>query len=84
MKHTPGPWEIDSILGDTVIANGENVIAFLPLATQNREANVRLIAAAPELLDACKAVLSALESHQAYDKDMRPVLRAAIRKTEIE
>jgi hypothetical protein len=33
------------------------------------------------LRKACKASLAALESHQAYDKDMRPVLRAALEAT---
>jgi hypothetical protein len=33
------------------------------------------------LRETCKAVLSALESHQAYDKDMRPELRAALEAT---
>ena len=32
------------------------------------------------IITACEAVLSALDSHQAYDKDMRPELRNAIAK----
>ncbi len=44
------------------------------------EANARLIAAAPDLLEACKATVSAYSSHQLYDKCPMAMLEAAIAK----
>lgn len=65
-KHTPGPWKIvKSKFGDLSIKS-------------EVEANARLIAAAPELLEACK------RAFDQTDKDARPadweMLRAAIAK----
>lgn len=57
-KHTPGPWSVREDIGAVFDRDG------LPIATGGSEsyeeyqANARLIAAAPELLEACK---------QAYD-----------------
>lgn len=55
MSHTPGPWEHDEKLPTSVWANGiwvasTNVETIRSL--HERTANARLIAAAPELLDA--------------------------------
>lgn len=73
--HTPGPWVVD---GDDIIArtrfgvyiakegDGRVAQAFSNcLVTTDAEclANARLIAAAPELLEACKAVIS---EHAAF------------------
>lgn len=43
-------------------------------------ANARLIAAAPDLLAACRAVVSAYASGQAYDKCPLDIVKAAIGK----
>lgn len=60
MKHTPGIWKVS---GESVVAsNGDYCIAVVesdggyeaPL--EQREANARLIAAAPELLEALEEV----------------------------
>jgi hypothetical protein len=48
MNHTPGPWEFDSI--DRVVVKGGSEIAYMGRSANG--ADVRLIAAAPELLDA--------------------------------
>lgn len=60
MSHTPGPWNV--IDGAVFIANavivqhaaefGEHV------PTEERDANARLIAAAPELLEACQSIIA--------------------------
>lgn len=56
-KHTPGPWRVS---GDSVASVLTNVVlcqTFSPAPYRGeaqREANARLIAAAPDLLDACK------------------------------
>jgi len=54
--HTPGPWEVTP-RGN--VATQSAVIAKLPTGQPSREANARLIAAAPELLEALKRLLSA-------------------------
>lgn len=55
-EHTPGPWTAgpaSSIVGQAVMA-GIVMVAAVP----SGEANAALIAAAPDLLAACKALLS--------------------------
>jgi hypothetical protein len=51
MNHTPGPWEFDPI--DRVIVKGGAEIAHMGRSANG--ADVRLIAAAPELLEALEA-----------------------------
>lgn len=78
MKHTPGPWEFvpsrtvrhsypigcETHYGGEVIS-GVTTLAHCPIGgphIANWENNARLIAAAPDLLEACKRALPALES----------------------
>jgi hypothetical protein len=93
-KYTPGPWEVrnnDTIVGPAgnVVAEccGYSVKAIDPAqqAQGGREANAQLIAAAPELAEACKAALSTMEWAQRSvpGTDLRSdilKLRAALRK----
>jgi hypothetical protein len=63
MKHTPGPWYIDPI---KVHANGNRRIMAeqcTPVAVvpEHLAADARLIAAAPDLLEALKEATTALE-----------------------
>lgn len=72
-QHTPGPWTTEGIDGLSVHhSTGDKTYRFIALTdsehdtgrtdTENRledEANARLIAAAPELLEAAKAALFA-------------------------
>ena len=60
-KHTPGPWMFDATLkgdgsfgGSYIVSN--NAKRTWPLAEVYREDNARLIAAAPELLEALKEI----------------------------
>ena len=57
MTHTPGPWKKDGL---KVIAGTRGTICVCPVVSLggvfNVEANARLIAAAPELLDALKKI----------------------------
>lgn len=70
-KHTPGPWEVDSC-GDPLIVNGPehgdaSIVAILATDAANAwgygeeetRANARLIAAAPDLLDAAEEISAA-------------------------
>lgn len=79
MSHTPGPWEFDPI--DRVVVKGGAEIAYM--ARPANGADVRLIAAAPELLEALEFALAALEDVFGKDKiDVGAinVARAAIAK----
>ena len=86
-KHTPGPWKkvglnwIGSDGSKVIISNGP---AFgSKLHFPNAEANTRLIAAAPELLDLCKELLEAVPYVSEYDvplglwDDLRAVIAKA-------
>src|SRR5690606_38510263 len=66
-QHTPGPWTLHED-GDanhySIIADGKWLISFLHNGEKwdaEQSANAKLIAAAPMLLEACKAGLAALE-----------------------
>lgn len=58
-KHTPGPWMYHKQLNGSLTFFGENGNRAILSAARliNQEANARLIAAAPELLDALKGML---------------------------
>lgn len=88
-SHTPGPWGIDSDGASVCHLGGPRTICRAdtyvpgpryrkPLDNADR-ANLRLIAAAPDLLEACRAILSLTtdEPSPAWD-----LVRAAIRKAE--
>lgn len=103
-EHTPGPWRLDSygvITGGSNYHTSVAVVAScnnsckLPTRTYpapgtTQHANARLIAAAPELLEACKTLLTALGEGQ-IDKQSKPfgenityvrILRDVVRKSE--
>lgn len=68
-KHTPGPWELQILAGghefDIYGQSGES----LALVREANESNARLIAAAPDLLDAlrdCVARLAELQEKTYY------------------
>ena len=89
MKYTSGPWQIhgNSVVGvDETQDDGE--IQCQRIATlapcQESSANARLIAAAPDLLDALRRIAMASEFDVARGiqcaKEMRQIARAAISK----
>lgn len=86
MSHTPGPWKYSLNVGPTkaliVEADGSTIVE-IRLHTYDRrfESNARLIAAAPELLDALKALCDAVDNGK--EKNIWPAMdkaRAAIAK----
>ena len=90
-QHTPGPWAVNPVgaVVDSFRATGEIVpVCALLWPTDVRsedetEANARLIAAAPDLLAALKALVDVIDLH--YPRDHFTVLtsaRAAIAKAE--
>lgn len=84
--HTPGPWKIDSTvggsLGDKVTASDGLTVCRTSLerSPEHREANARLIAAAPDFLEAAKSVVLAWENDEIGQLDEMEIdkLRAAI------
>jgi hypothetical protein len=70
-KHTPGPWSVDGTWPELVAiydsraiylahaetGYGKDWIAENPLGTDVAQANAKLIAASPELLEACERAL---------------------------
>ena len=82
MNYTKGPW---IQRGKFIEAVGGHTIATCGMETRDYKiigANARLIAAAPDLYEACQAALECLENNgfgKAYVED---ILRAAIKKAE--
>ncbi len=84
--HTPGPWVYESNESDgfynTVSVDdhhpGRIIVAEVQDQQAKTEANGRLIAAAPELLEACKLALEEGDMFAAQ----RSVIEAAIAKAE--
>lgn len=94
-KHTPGPWRVfnHSWSDTSILADGfDHGICLLDInhATEESQeadealmaANARLIAAAPELLDALKAAVSTIELE--YGPNSCTAYRALITKAEGE
>jgi hypothetical protein len=58
MSHTPGPWKIQRhTLADKEFSVGPATIAYDDVDHDEQDANAALIAAAPELLEACEAAI---------------------------
>lgn len=64
-KHTPGPWKTQSIENQRHVwgPDGDCIVSIHngSLPDDERKANARLIAAAPDLLEACEAVAELAE-----------------------
>lgn len=77
-KHTPGPWKLrraeSSLEHDFILHAGPHIIAWsVPRADRSNTrkksvhiANAKLIAAAPELLEALREMTERIEDHPAY------------------
>lgn len=96
VAHTPGPWETwhDEDRTDWIVQQAEGRFAVCRLMPRNAAADARLIAAAPELLDACRQVLALFHQEIAGDESMsaadflddflntRPIVAAAVARAE--
>ena len=82
-KHTPGPW--NGLSGLIASEKGDHIATVWLTQDDNLEANARLIAAAPELLEACEAadrflaILKVTHPH-LVGADIVDTLQAAIQK----
>jgi len=82
MNHTPGPWEVRRHAngGITIFSSrqagslpiidviGDNLPGLRWCGGRDADANARLIAAAPELLEACRAMLEAYAPHTDWSR----------------
>lgn len=66
-QHTPGPWKYsmsrNHISGYVLTKQNEGIAKIVATQDKRIKSNLCLIAAAPELLEACKTMLGWLESH---------------------
>lgn len=97
-KHTKGPWTadiVDDMLWEINSSGADwasiaevtaNILGALRVSTEDAEANAWLIAAAPELLEACKAILASAPNQVMRDTHPYAIalkaVRAAIAKAE--
>lgn len=81
-KHTPGPWHVDDAGRDTYVTSDHEHICRLEGNTLSADkANARLIAAAPELLDALQKIPQRyLDDMDAHTPGITNLIRAAIAK----
>jgi hypothetical protein len=85
-KFTPGPWQLHKIAATSVVGSKGFVVAACGGHSNNMAdpdelhdelcANARLIAAAPELLDACRKALYALKGRE-HDQFLRDAIAKA-------
>ena len=83
-EHTPGPWEVWSGNPWQVFApresnglDGQYHIAGANHNNPNGKANGRLIAAAPDLLEALKEMRERLQVHMKHTEDLMADMKAA-------
>ena len=89
-KATPGPWEVSIFnqqLGNsnkrqTLYTIKDCEISYSIHPTEEQEANARLIAAAPDLLEACKAAMTDLifPSCGGTHGDLYAIIQKAVMK----
>lgn len=74
-KHTPGPWMIQSATRNydnfKIEAEGWGIITNIEDNSNESESNARLIAAAPEMLEALKDLLSEFDARNEEFIDIR-------------
>ena len=64
-KYTKGPWKLHDMEDNTIVGNDHLAIADANAISRSKEenqANAHLIAAAPELLEACKEQMRVIET----------------------
>lgn len=99
MTHTPGPWTINDKTAHTAVNAVDRHVAMInfynckeaPMTEEEHQANVHLIAASPNLLEACERMFRSLgafldyvrpdDTHHYYEpKEALELGRSAIRK----
>ena len=89
-KHTPGPWSVAETRHkyDTLIRNRDNdpvaSTNFAGYSPKTAAANARLIAAAPDLLAACREFVAKVDRGEARSRFTYARMKDAIAKAEPE
>jgi hypothetical protein len=78
-EHTPGPWTLDKAAGGWLLLSNGSDVTTEPFDCA--DADARLIAAAPELLDALRYLLENAEA-AGWSEMMLSGARAAVAKAE--
>lgn len=87
--HTPGPWHIataittEDTIGAIAVVRRSIFAVFSPAARGDADSDARLIAAAPEMLEALKAVVEQLRVAK-FDGPWLDHAKAAIAKAEVK
>jgi hypothetical protein len=86
-KHTPGPWRMvecpeihDEGNAYEIEVDGQTIAHIY--ASEDMDANARLVSAAPDMLEALKAALLRLDHHDAQSAPEALQCRDAIKKAE--
>ena len=79
-KHTPGPWKFIDIIGCCAIETPSRQLLKYISPTATNVANARLMAAAPDLLEALEEFMAHGEQAFGHDFDVMIKARAAIAK----
>ena len=88
-KHTPGPWRVDDNYVLCLYDGRPNNICRMLGRGDETEANARLIAAAPDLLEACEVMVAAYDEglgisfRDGYFKGVA-LMRKAVKKAKAE
>lgn len=83
MTHTPGPWRVFASYDPLVIATddaGEKIAYMSDRGYEPTNANARLIASAPDLLEALQSYVAWVEDVDQPSIDPEEMIRAAIAK----
>jgi hypothetical protein len=88
--HAPGPWKYAANLSDSGFDIGPcledgtldelALLAFTTTGDEEAEANARLMATSPELLEACQEILKAWKNHSHMERSLVLKVRAAVKK----
>ena len=81
-KHTPGKWEVGEKCYDGIRIEVDKKCSVANVWGENNEANARLIAAAPDLLEACKKAYKTLHGNPNIPAQLCVGLKQAIAKAE--
>lgn len=89
MKYTPKPWQIEKgqLSASWFIHHRGTEVCMVPSNTMYQEANAHLIAAAPDLLEACEDAVKRLEARSNGNGDEKTAvhrLKGAIKKATTE
>ncbi len=82
MKHTPGPWYCGDF-GVVTADRGDNRAMICRVMGARREADAKLIAAAPTLLEALKVCQVRLFLHEGSETPEYKMAAEAIKKAEV-